>query len=132
MERVRGRGQGFPRGQYAQLPVVENDRDPFVYRYARERWNGREDTIHTFIAQLLQQQHVHSIKIIGHTHSSGGLLHGDNRRIPSMVPTFFSYTIKRTQLAMVQTQRILLAQIKTSWSARLTLHSSFERAINAL
>jgi len=86
MGRVR-RGQGFPWGQYAQLLVVENDRVLFVYRYIQRRWNDRGHD--TFIAQLLR--HVHSIKIIGRAHSSSGLLHGDNRRIPSMVPTSFAY-----------------------------------------
>jgi len=35
MGRVWGGGQSFPRGQYAQLPAVTNDRGLFVYRYTR-------------------------------------------------------------------------------------------------
>lgn len=41
-------------------------------------------------------------KISGRAHSSGGLLHGDNHRIPSAVPTFFSHTDERARYATMQ------------------------------
>lgn len=85
-------GQGFPRGQYAQLPTVRDDRGPFVYRMCYTRARGRPRR-HTFIAQL--PRHVHPIKISGRAHSSAGLLHGNNHRIPSALSSRIQTHIAR-------------------------------------